>query len=100
MDVEGETTKGSGLVEAFGDSPEGIWLAEHCHEYGYIIRYQRGTTDITGYIYEPWHIRYVGPEAAQEITELGVTLEEYILMLRGDRVQWIRTEKEDEALEE
>ena len=100
MDVEGETTTGSGLVEAFGDSPEGIWLAEHCHEYGYIIRYQRGTTDITGYIYEPWHIRYVGPEAAQEITELGVTLEEYILMLRGDRVQWIRTEKGDEALEE
>ena len=100
MDVEGETTKGSGLVEAFGDSPEGIWLAEHCHEYGFIVRYQRGTTDITGYIYEPWHIRYVGPEAAQEITELGVTLEEYILMLRGDRVQWIRTKEEGEALEE
>ena len=100
MDVEGETTKGSGLVEAFGDSPEGIWLAQHCHEYGFIVRYQRGTTDITGYIYEPWHIRYVGPEAAKEITDLGVTLEEYILMVRGDRVQWIRTDEGGEALEE
>ena len=86
MDLEGETTKNTGLTEAFGNSPEGIWVAEHCHEYGFIIRYQQGTTDITGYIYEPWHIRYVGREAAQEIVDLGVTFEEYILMVRKGRV--------------
>ena len=98
MDVEGETTKGTGLTEAFGHSPEGIWLAEHCHEYGFIIRYPEGKTNITGYIYEPWHVRYVGCEAAQEIVDLGVTFEEYILLVRGDRVQWLTGE--GEALEE
>lgn len=89
MDVEGETTKGIGLVEAFGESPEGIWLAEHCHEYGFIIRYPKDKTHITGYIYEPWHIRYVGKEAASEITEMGVTFEEYIVQLRADRIRWL-----------
>ena len=89
MDVEGETTKGIGLVEAFGESPEGIWLAEHCHEYGFIIRYPKDKTHITGYIYEPWHIRYVGKEAASEITEMGVTFEEYIAQLRADRIRWL-----------
>lgn len=90
MDVEGETTRGTGLTAAFGDSPEGIWLAAHCHEYGFIIRYPKGKTDITGYIYEPWHVRYVSKEAAGEITNLGVTFEEYILLVRGDRVQGLR----------
>ncbi len=92
MDIEGETTLGTGLTEEFGESPEGIWVAEHCHEFGFIIRYPKGKTDITGYIYEPWHLRYVGKEAAQEITDLGVTFEEYILMLRGDRVEFLTKE--------
>lgn len=54
------------------------WLKEHCSEYGFILRYPNGSTDITGIIYEPWHFRYVGREAAREITEQGVTLEEYL----------------------
>lgn len=90
MDIEGETTLGTGLTEAFGESPEGIWVAEHCHEYGFIIRYPKDKTNITGYTYEPWHIRYVGVEAAMEITELGVTFEEYILMVRGDRIEELK----------
>lgn len=90
MDIEGETTLGTGLTEAFGESPEGIWVAEHCHEYGFIIRYPKDKTNITGYIYEPWHIRYVGVEAATEITELGVTFEEYIVMVRGDRIEELK----------
>lgn len=90
MDIEGETTLGTGLTEAFGESPEGIWVAEHCHEYGFIIRYPKDKTNITGYICEPWHIRYVGVEAATEITELGVTFEEYILMVRGDRIEELK----------
>jgi len=54
------------------------WLKEHCAEYGFILRYPNGKTDITGIIYEPWHFRYVGKEAAQEIMEAGLTLEEYL----------------------
>lgn len=54
------------------------WLKEHCDEYGFILRYPNGKTDITGIIYEPWHFRYVGLEAAKEITEAGITLEEYL----------------------
>ena len=92
MDIEGETTKGTGLTEAFGESPEGIWAAEHCAEYGFIIRYPKGKTKITGYIYEPWHLRYVGKEAAQEITEMGVTFEEYIATVRSERIQWLQEE--------
>lgn len=89
MDVEGHSSLGSGLVDDFGKTPEGIWLAENCHEYGFIIRYPEGKTNITGYIYEPWHIRYVGKEAAEEIAALDITFEEYILMIRGDRIRML-----------
>ena len=90
MDIEGETTLGTGLTAAFGESPEGIWVAEHCYEYGFIIRYPKDKTSITGYIYEPWHIRYVGVEAATQIAELSVTFEEYILLIRGDRIEELK----------
>lgn len=74
------TSKSMGwtLSQAFADCPEGEWINEHCSEYGFIIRYPKGKTDITGYDYEPWHLRYVGTEAAAEITEQGITLEEYL----------------------
>ena len=58
--------------------PAQKWLMAHCHEYGFILRYPVGSTEITGIIYEPWHYRYVGVEMAQEITDLGITLEEYL----------------------
>ena len=77
MDIEGETTKGTGLTEAFGESPEGIWAAKHCAEYGFIIRYPKGKEDITGIEFEPWHFRYVGREAAEIINKEGITLEEF-----------------------
>ena len=60
------------------------WLMDNSWRYGFILRYPNGTTDITGIIYEPWHYRYVGEGFAEEIHELGVTLEEYIA-LRGGR---------------
>lgn len=47
-------------------------------QFGFILRYPKGKEDITGYSYEPWHLRYVGPKVAQEITEKGLTLEEYL----------------------
>ena len=55
------------------------WLFQHCAEYGFIVRYPNGKTEITGIIYEPWHFRYVGEEAAKVIMEKEITLEEYLL---------------------
>lgn len=97
MDIEGATTKNTGLTEAFGESPEGLWVAEHCWEYGFIIRYPKDKIKITGYVYEPWHLRYIGREAAAQMHELGdITFEEYILLVRADRVRWLEEENVDE----
>lgn len=61
----------------FESTKEGIWLASHCCDYGFIIRYPKGKESVTGFIYEPWHIRYIGsPELCRAITEAG-TMEEY-----------------------
>lgn len=62
----------------FGDTKAGEWVAENCYKYGFIIRFPNGQEDITGYTYEPWHIRYVGKTAAKEIYDEDITLEEYI----------------------
>lgn len=62
----------------FEGTPEAIWLQDHCAEYGFIIRFPKGKEDITGYAYEPWHIRYVGEEAAKAIMDSGICLEEYL----------------------
>lgn len=66
------------LTTDYGQEPEGKWLAQHAHEFGFIIRFPLGKEEITGYQYEPWHIRYVGQPAANEIFEKGLTLEEYL----------------------
>ncbi len=66
------------ILSAFADTPEGIWLGENCWKYGFIIRYSQEKEEITGYIYEPWHIRYLGKELAREVTESGLCLEEYL----------------------
>ncbi|WP_025719947.1 M15 family metallopeptidase [Paenibacillus sp. 1-18] len=68
---------GNALEQAFGASKEGEWLAKHAPEYGFIIRYMKGKEDVTGYVYEPWHIRYVGEDIAEDVTKQGLTLEEY-----------------------
>lgn len=69
---------GNQLEQVFGESEEGKWLAAHAHEAGFIIRYPEDGESITGYIYEPWHIRYVGKEAAAAIYEQGTTLEQFL----------------------
>ncbi len=66
------------LTTEYGETPEGKWLSANAHYYGFIIRYPLGKEDITGYQYEPWHVRYVGEEAATEIFENELTLEEYL----------------------
>ncbi len=62
------------------------WLVAHCQEYGFILRYPNNASDITGIIYEPWHFRYVGKEAAKDIMEAGITLEEYLSQLSVENV--------------
>lgn len=54
------------------------WMSQHCQEYGFIVRYPKDKEDITGIIYEPWHFRYVGVEAATYIMEHGLCLEEFL----------------------
>ena len=66
------------LDESQEDTAVQKWLREHSWEYGFILRYPSGTSDLTGIIYEPWHYRYVGREAAQAIHDQGVCLEEYL----------------------
>ena len=65
----------------FADTEAGRWVAEHAHEFGFILRYPQDKTEITGYSYEPWHIRYVGLTAAEDIYENGLALEEYLEQL-------------------
>ena len=91
IDVNGESTVASGLVAKFGETPEGEWVYANAHRFGFIIRYPKDKTDITGYAWEPWHLRYVGKEAAEEIFALDITFEEYHAILRQRLVEaWIQ----------
>jgi D-alanyl-D-alanine carboxypeptidase len=65
------------LTEEFGETTEGKWLIENAHRHGFILRYPKGSEEITGYNYEPWHYRYVGKEVAKDLFENRLTLEEY-----------------------
>ena len=65
------------ITNAFKDTREGRWVAANCHKYGFILRYPQGKEAQTGYMYEPWHIRYVGVDTATAIYNSGLCLEEY-----------------------
>lgn len=66
------------IYQEYGDTAEGKWVAAHCHEYGFIIRYPLGKDDITGYMYEPWHLRYLGKSTAKLVHDSGLTLDEFL----------------------
>jgi len=66
------------ITQAFGSTPEGIWTAQNAHLYGFIVRYPQGKESVTGYIWEPWHLRYVGVDVATTLYTSGQTLEEYL----------------------
>ena len=68
---------GCALELSFGRTSEGKWLKKNCHKYGFIIRYPKNKTKITGYSYEPWHLRYVGKNLAKYLKKNKMTLEEY-----------------------
>ncbi len=74
VDVEGENKD----YDNFEDTKEFSWMKENAHRFGFILRYPKGKEHITGFKYEPWHYRYVGIDAAYEIYEKNITLEEYL----------------------
>lgn len=76
IDVSGSTGE-CAVSDCFANTEEAKWLEQNAYKYGYIIRYPKGKEDITGYKYEPWHIRYVGKELANELYKTNETLEEY-----------------------
>ncbi len=66
------------LQYCFGEEAAGLWVAEHAWEYGFILRYPEDSDEVTGFIWEPWHLRYVGIELATEMHESGIAiLEEF-----------------------
>jgi D-alanyl-D-alanine carboxypeptidase len=69
---------GFSLDDTFGQSPEGRWIAQHAADYGFVISYPEGKDAITGYRFEPWHIRYVGIDAARAIVASGETSTEVL----------------------
>lgn len=76
--VDVTTARNPDLAEAFGNEPEGRWLAANAARFGFVISYPAGKEAITGYIYEPWHIRYVGTAIAQQVIASGLTLTEFL----------------------
>ncbi|WP_204498547.1 D-alanyl-D-alanine carboxypeptidase family protein [Aquibacillus albus] len=77
MDVTSESANFQ-LTQGFGGTREGKWLEKNAAKFGFIIHYLKGKEHITGYEYEPWHIRYVGSRAAQQMMSNDITLEEYL----------------------
>ncbi|KYG32381.1 D-alanyl-D-alanine carboxypeptidase family protein [Alkalihalobacillus trypoxylicola] len=77
MDVSSNSNQFA-LTADFENTEEGQWVANRAHEFGYIIRYPKGKEEITGYDFEPWHIRYIGEEMAQILYENEWTLEEFL----------------------
>ena len=72
------SSMGNDLTEAFEETEAFAWLAQNAYKFGFILRYPKGKETITGYTYEPWHYRFVGREAATDIHNGGMTLEQYL----------------------
>ncbi|MCC5892745.1 M15 family metallopeptidase [Exiguobacterium sp.] len=69
------------LTQGLEQTKEGKWLADNAHTYGFIVRYQRAYEAETGYMYEPWHLRYIGVEHATNVREMNVPFEQYLEQL-------------------
>lgn len=70
------------MNESLADTELSKWMVEHCAEYGFILRYPDGKQDVTGVMYEPWHFRYVGVEAATYIMKNDLCLEEFVALYK------------------
>ncbi|MGL5084891.1 MAG: M15 family metallopeptidase, partial [Clostridium sp.] len=83
--IPGRSEHQTGLSMDIGDASGNLiekekhvgWIRDNSYKYGFIVRYPKGKEIITGYSYEPWHIRYVGVEVAKEIFNKNITFEEY-----------------------
>ena len=88
-------------ASSFAGTKNSEWLNEHCWEYGFIIRYEKAKEEITGFIAEPWHIRYVGVEHALYMRDHDLCLEEYIQGIEEGKITLSgSTEKETETADE
>ncbi|NMA09038.1 MAG: M15 family metallopeptidase [Clostridiales bacterium] len=79
---------GHQLIQNFEDTRAGKWLCLHAWEYGFVLRYPKGMSDVTGIIYEPWHFRYVGRIHAWYLHHSGLCLEEYAARIDAGGVRW------------
>ena len=86
------SANGSSLTDSFGTTPVGQWLAANSWKYGLILRYPADKTEITGYIYEPWHFRYVGEPHAEYMYKNDLCLEEYYALLQEEGIITYTTE--------
>ena len=85
MDV-GQRSGKNNLAPSFGKTKGALWLRENCWRFGFILRYDEGWEEVTGYAFEPWHIRYVGRQHAARIHEDPMPLEEYLQIVRRERL--------------
>ena len=95
MDVAQKNS--SSLNSAFGKTEEGKWVYKNAHKFGFIVRYMEGFESVTGYNYEPWHIRYVGIPFATAIYESAVPMETFVSAYRLEIYDYLIQSKNDEV---
>lgn len=83
VDLSGKSIGYSSASDKFDGTIEGVWLKQNAHIYGFVMSYPEGKQQITGYIYEPWHYRFVGIEAAKQIFDTQISVEEYFSSLQN-----------------
>jgi D-alanyl-D-alanine carboxypeptidase len=81
VDISGATNNFIGADDDFAGTPEDLWLRKNSYKYGFVMSYPEKKSHITGYVYEPWHYRFVGLEAAREIFTKNISVEEYFNLL-------------------
>jgi zinc D-Ala-D-Ala carboxypeptidase len=79
-------SEGTGLTSNFGNTKQGKWLEDNSWKFGFIIRYPKDKTELTGIIYEPWHVRYVGSIHSEIMKKNNMCLEEYVEYLSNNKV--------------
>lgn len=87
VDLTSKSIAYASATGKFGDTPEALWLEQHASEYGFIESYPKGKEMITGYMYEPWHYRYVGIDNAEAIIKNGQTINEYLKMKKEEELK-------------
>jgi D-alanyl-D-alanine carboxypeptidase len=83
LDIGDAKVPSCDIAQCFATTPGGAWIAKHAADYGYIIRYTTPKEAVTGYMAEPWHIRYVGVSVARQLVASGLAMEEYFKVAGG-----------------